>query len=154
MLLVGVGTLVATVMVYRLVPTGFIPSTDTGNIDGQIQFPQDASYDVMEKTGRAIAQIIAEDPNVQSSGVSVNGISNNGRMQLRLKPRKERKLNVDEIINEFRPKLARIPGGRAFLTNPPSLAHGGFGSRSQYVSRSRDRIWMNYIATRRTLKTS
>jgi HAE1 family hydrophobic/amphiphilic exporter-1 len=125
--------LVATVMVYRLVPTGFIPSTDTGNIDGQIQFPQDASYEVMEKTGRAIAKIIAEDPNVAASGVSVNGGSNNGRMQLRLKPRKERKLNVDEIINEFRPKLARIPGGRAFLTNPPSLRIGGFGSRSQYV---------------------
>ncbi len=133
MLLVGVATLVATVMVYRLVPTGFIPSTDTGNIDGQIQFPQDASYDVMEKSGREIAKIIADDPNVEASGVSVNGSSNNGRMQLRLKPRKERQLNVDEIINEFRPKLARIPGGRAFLTNPPSLRIGGFGSRSQYV---------------------
>jgi HAE1 family hydrophobic/amphiphilic exporter-1 len=133
MLLVGVGTLVATMMVYRLVPTGFIPSTDTGSIEGQIQFPQDASYDVMEKTGRAIAKIIAQDPNVESSGVSVNGSSNNGRMQLRLKPRNERKLNVDQIINEFRPKLARVAGGRAFLTNPPSLRIGGFGSRSQYV---------------------
>jgi HAE1 family hydrophobic/amphiphilic exporter-1 len=133
MLLVGVGTLVATVTVYRLVPTGFIPSTDTGSIEGQIQFPQDASYDVMEKTGRAIAKIIAQDPNVEASGVSVNGSSNNGRMQLRLKPRTERKLNVDQIINEFRPKLARVPGGRAYLTNPPSLRIGGFGSRSQYV---------------------
>jgi hydrophobic/amphiphilic exporter-1 (mainly G- bacteria), HAE1 family len=132
-LLVAVGTLVATVQVYRLVPTGFIPSTDTGNIDGQIQFPQDASFEVMAKSGVAMAKILTEDPNVAASGVTVNGGANNGRMQLRLKPRNERKLNVDEIINDLRPKLARIPGGRAFLTNPPSLRVGGFGSRSQYV---------------------
>jgi HAE1 family hydrophobic/amphiphilic exporter-1 len=46
-LLVALGTLVATVYVYRLVPTGFIPSTDTGSIQGQMQFVQDASYDVI-----------------------------------------------------------------------------------------------------------
>src|SRR6202162_3081747 len=57
MLLVAVGTLVATVYLYRLVPTGFIPSTDTDSITGQIQFAQDASYDVMEKSSFAFAQI-------------------------------------------------------------------------------------------------
>jgi hydrophobic/amphiphilic exporter-1 (mainly G- bacteria), HAE1 family len=132
-LLVALGTLVATVYVYRLVPTGFIPSTDTGSIQGQMQFAQDASYDVMKKAGFAAAQIVANDPNVDASGVSVQGSNNNGRVEIRLKPRKDRKLTADQVINELRPKLARIPGGLVFLTNPPAMRIGGFGGRSQYI---------------------
>jgi len=132
-LLVAFGTLVATVYVYRLVPTGFIPSTDTGSIQGQLQFAQDASYDVMRKAGFTAAQIVANDPNVDASGVSVSGSNNNGRVEIRLKPRKDRKLTADQVINELRPKLARIPGGLVFLTNPPAMRIGGFGGRSQYI---------------------
>src|SRR6202040_379480 len=40
-LLIAVGTLVGTIYVYKMVPTGFIPNTDTGNINGEVQFPQD-----------------------------------------------------------------------------------------------------------------
>ncbi|HTM12665.1 MAG TPA: efflux RND transporter permease subunit [Bryobacteraceae bacterium] len=132
-LMVAFGTLVATVYVYRLVPTGFIPSTDTGSIQGQMQFAQDASFDVMRKAGFAAAQIIANDPNVDASGVSVSGSNNNGRVEIRLKPRKDRTLTADQVINELRPKLARIPGGLVFLTNPPAMRIGGFGGRSQYI---------------------
>ena len=132
-LMVALSTLVATVYVYRLVPTGFIPSTDTGSIQGQMQFAQDASYDVMRKAGFAAAQIVANDPNVDASGVSVQGSNNNGRVEIRLKPRKDRKLTADQVINELRPKLARIPGGLVFLTNPPAMRIGGFGGRSQYI---------------------
>jgi len=132
-LMVAFGTPVATVYVYRLVPTGFIPSTDTGSIQGQMQFAQDASFDVMRKAGFAAAQIIANDPNVDASGVSVSGSNNNGRVEIRLKPRKDRTLTADQVINELRPKLARIPGGLVFLTNPPAMRIGGFGGRSQYI---------------------
>src|SRR5262249_35918571 len=58
---------------------------------------------------------------------------NMGRMTVRLKPRDERKLSADQIINELRPKMSKVPGGRMFLTNPPALRIGGFNSRSQYV---------------------
>jgi hydrophobic/amphiphilic exporter-1 (mainly G- bacteria), HAE1 family len=133
MLLVAVGTLVATVYLYRLVPTGFIPSTDTDSITGQIQYAQDASYDVMEKSTFAFAQILSKDPNVEATGVNVSGTSNFGRAEVRLKPRKERELSADEIINELRPKVAQVPGARIFLTNPPALRIGGFGGRSQYI---------------------
>ena len=132
-LLVALGTLVATVYVYRLVPTGFIPATDTGMINGQIQYPQDASYDSMVRTGLQMSEIVAKDPNMDAFGANVNGTNNFGRMNIRLKPRNQRTLTADQIINEMRPKLARVPGGRIFLTNPPSLRIGGFGGRSQYV---------------------
>src|SRR6185312_14059328 len=74
-LLVAIGTLVATVYVYRLVPTGFIPSTDTDSISGQVQYAQDASYDVMEKSTYEAAQILSKDPNVDATGVSVSGLA-------------------------------------------------------------------------------
>src|SRR5579863_3858207 len=93
-LLVAIGTLVATVYVYRLVPTGFIPSTDTDSITGQIQYAQDASYDVMEKSSFEFAKILSQDPNVEATGVNVNGSTNFGRAEVRLKPRKQRKLSA------------------------------------------------------------
>ncbi len=149
-LLAAFGTLAATYYVYKMVPTGFIPSTDTGFISGQFQFAQDASYESMEKTGRVMAQIVADDANVAVSGTNIFAGGNGGRIMLRLKPKfssvswlasadeKERpedyrKLSADEVINELRPKLNRVPGGRIFLTNPPSVRIGGFQSRSQYV---------------------
>ena len=148
-LMVAISTLFATYYVYKLVPTGFIPSTDTGFVSGQLQFAQDASYDAMEKSGRVMAQIVADDPNVDASGANIYAGGNGGRIMLRLKPRNTsplalfglgidpnkdyRKLSADQVINELRPKLNRVPGGRVFLTNPPAVRIGGFNSRSQYV---------------------
>ena len=49
-----------------------------------------------------------------------------------LKPRDERALDADQVIEELRPKFARIPGIRVFLTNPPAIRIGGMMTRSQY----------------------
>ncbi len=122
MLVVAAATLVATVLPARTPAILMVSPVSSGRFfrrDGRVRC--------------AMAKILAEDPNMAASGVTVNGGANNGRMQLRLKPRNERKLTADEIINELRPKMAQIPGGRAFMTNPPSLRIGGFSSRSQYV---------------------
>ena len=51
---------------------------------------------------------------------------------MRLKPRGQRKLSADEVIQELRPKLARLPGVRVFLKNVPSIQIGGTSSKSQY----------------------
>src|SRR5207244_3072270 len=48
------------------------------------------------------------------------------------KPRSRRTLTADQIIDELRPKLARVPGVRVFLTNPPAIRIGGMMTRSQY----------------------
>jgi len=132
-LVVALATMVATVYVYRLVPTGFIPSTDTSMINGQIQYPQDASYDSMVRTGRQMSEIVAQDPNTEAFGTNVSGTSNFGRINVRLRPRNQRVLSADEVITELRPKLAKVAGGRVFMTNPPALRLGGFGGRSQYI---------------------
>jgi len=136
-LLVALGTVVATVYLYRIIPTGFIPSQDTGVLQVQVQYPQDVSWDAMRKTATSIAETLASDPNVDAVNANVNaggggGGGGGGFIQVRLKPREERPLAADEIINSLRPRLARIPGARVFVTNPPLIRIGGFQSRSQY----------------------
>ena len=67
---------------------------------------------------------------IGASGVSV--ASNTGRLFIRLKPRSERRLNAEEIIQELRPKLATIPGIQAFLQIVPPIRIGGLLTKSQY----------------------
>ena len=57
---------------------------------------------------------------------------NSGRLNVDLKPRDERTLSADQVIEELRPKLATVPGVRVYLTNPPAIRIGGRQSRSQY----------------------
>jgi HAE1 family hydrophobic/amphiphilic exporter-1 len=58
--------------------------------------------------------------------------SNAGRLVIRLKPRGQRKLSADDVIRELQPKLARVPGIRAYLQNPPVISVGGRVAKSQY----------------------
>ena len=144
-LMVALGTLVATVYLYRVVPTGFIPNQDTGQIQGTTELPQDASFDAMVKSQSEAAAIVQADPNVEGVFSTVNASGGNnganaGRIFMRLKPRTERKLTPEQIIDEMRPKLNAIPGVRTYLTNPPLIRIGGQQSRSlyQYTLQSQD----------------
>ena len=51
---------------------------------------------------------------------------------MRLKPRSERKLNANQIIQELRPKFAQIPGINVYLQNPPLIRVGGMLSKALY----------------------
>jgi len=129
-LAVSVALLAATVYLFTVVPTGFIPSVDTGQLSGQLEAIQGIGFDAMVAHARAVMDVVAKDPNVASYTVNISG--NSGRLNLDLKPRAERTLTADEIIEELRPKLATVTGVRAFLTNPPAIRIGGMQSRSQY----------------------
>ena len=130
-MLVSAATLAATVYLFTIVPTGFIPSVDTGALNGQVETIQGIGFDQSVKHHLEIMDILDKDPNVAAYTVNVGGMGG-GRLDVELKPRNERTLTADEIIDELRPKLARVPGVRAFLTNPPAIRIGGMQSRSQY----------------------
>jgi HAE1 family hydrophobic/amphiphilic exporter-1 len=99
----------------------------------------------MVERQRAVAAIIAQDPNVRSFMSSVGGggprsTANTGSLNLILKPRNERALSADEIIQELRPKLAAVPGIRVYMQNPPAIRIGGQQTSSlyQYTLQSTD----------------
>jgi len=150
MVLSGV-VLVATVYMFSLVPKGFIPSEDTGQMLINTESAQGISYEQMVQYQQQLAAIVSKDPNVEAffSSVGVGGVGltgNTGRIFMKLKPRSERPvvcsasswikscrpLSADELIREMRPKLARVPGIRVSLQNPPVIRVGGRLSRSLY----------------------
>jgi HAE1 family hydrophobic/amphiphilic exporter-1 len=129
--------LAATVWLFVVIPKGFLPSEDTGQIFGFTEAAQGISFEAMARHQQALAAVIQEDPNVEafSSSIGASGSSaagNQGRIFIRLKDRGERRLNADEVIQELRAKTAGIPGIRIFLQNPPPIRIGGRLTKSLY----------------------
>jgi HAE1 family hydrophobic/amphiphilic exporter-1 len=129
--------LAGTVVLFMQVPKGFIPSEDTGRIVASTESAEGTSFDAMVTHQKAVAAIVGQDPNVETymsvaGGGGGNTSANAGRVIIRLKPRSQRALSADEVIRELQPKLARVPGIRVYLQNPPSINVGGRQSKSQY----------------------
>jgi HAE1 family hydrophobic/amphiphilic exporter-1 len=136
-MLASVLILAGTVYMFGLVPKGFIPSEDTGQLLINTEGAQGVSYEQMVQYQGQLSAIVAKDPNVESffSSVGVGGVGltgNTGRIFMKLKPRSERPLSADELIRDLRPKLSRVPGIRVSLQNPPVIRVGGRLSRSLY----------------------
>ncbi|HYA11708.1 MAG TPA: efflux RND transporter permease subunit [Thermodesulfovibrionales bacterium] len=127
----------ATGFLFVQVPMGFLPSEDTGQIFAFTEAAQGISFEDMVRHQKELAAIVTKDPNIDAfmSAVGASGLSvanNVGRMFMRLKPRKERKLSADEIIQELRPKVAQVAGIQMFMQNLPSIRIGGQLTKSQY----------------------
>jgi HAE1 family hydrophobic/amphiphilic exporter-1 len=123
--------LIGTVYLFMTMPTGFIPSQDSGFLFGITLGGQDISFDSMARHSREVAEVIEKDPNVAGVGTIVP-TGNQGFVFSNLKPRSQRKLSVDQLIEDLRPKLAAIPGIMVFLQNPPPITISGQVSTSVY----------------------
>ncbi len=129
--------LVLTVILFAHIPKGFLPSEDTGQIFGFTAASESISFDSMVSHQKRVASILADDPNISAFMSSVGGAGgisgrNTGVVFVRLASRAKRKLSPDQVIQELRPKLFKIPGIQVFLQNPPPIRVGGTLSRSQY----------------------
>jgi len=129
--------LIVTVILFLTFSYGFLPSEDIGQIFGFTEAAQGISFESMKQHQLAVAEVIRQNPNVESfsstagaGGPSLTG--NLGRVLIALKPRSERRLNAGEIIQELRPKLGKIPGIQVFLQNPPPIRIGGQLTKGEY----------------------
>jgi HAE1 family hydrophobic/amphiphilic exporter-1 len=129
--------LLATAYLFVIMPKEFIPSQDTNQIFGFTEAAQDISFDAMVRHQKAVAGVIGREPSVEAfmstagaGGPSASG--NVGRVFLHLKPRAERRLSADELIQKLRQKLAGIPGIKVYLQNPPVIRVGGQLTKSPY----------------------
>jgi len=127
----------ATVVLFISIPKGFLPTEDNGQIFAFTEAQQGISFEDMVKHQKEMADIIAQDPNVETflsitgaSGQTVAG--NTGRIIMRLKPRSERKLSADEIIQVLRKKTEQVVGLKIFMQVPPAITFGGMLTKSQY----------------------
>jgi HAE1 family hydrophobic/amphiphilic exporter-1 len=131
--------LAATMYMFVIIPKGFIPDQDTDQLSVITEASQGTSYYQMVQYAQQIAQVVADDPNVESLVASVGGTTasnyggpNFGQLVVHLKPRSARKLSVEELIKDLRPKLAAIPGMKSYPQNPPTIRIGGQVTKSVY----------------------
>ncbi|MGH7934797.1 MAG: efflux RND transporter permease subunit, partial [Candidatus Binataceae bacterium] len=128
---------VGTFYGFYVIPKGFLPAEDTGQILMFTRAEQGISFDSMVKHQTTLNRMIAADPNVQTffSSVGAAGITgtlNSGIIFASLKPFPERKLGIDQIMNKWRGEFASVPGLLVFLQNPPSIQIGARFTESQY----------------------
>ncbi|MCJ8178538.1 MdtB/MuxB family multidrug efflux RND transporter permease subunit [Pseudomonas viridiflava] len=136
-LLVAIGTLGLTVLLYIIVPKGFFPVQDTGVIQGISEAPQSVSFKAMSERQQALADIILKDPSVVSlsSYIGVDGDNatlNSGRLLINLKPHGERDLTAAEIIQRIQPEVDKLSDIRLFMQPVQDLTIEDRVSRTQY----------------------
>ena len=140
LMLVGSAAFLAlTVVIYKMVPQGFIPRQDTGVIFGNTRAPEGITFAELERRQRLAAEIVQKHPDVEAvmstAGQGTGGTSgdNLGRLIVRLKPRAERTLGADEVIQELRrPFAGGALGLRVFMSNPPAINIGGLVGNADY----------------------
>jgi len=135
---VGVALLMAilTVVVARVLPTGFIPTDDTGQIFAFTEAAQDVSFAEMVKHQQAAAAILAKNPNVTMFMSAIGGgpsatNSNQGRFFIILKDRHERP-HAAVIAQQLRGQLAGIPGLKVYPQLLPPIRLGGSLTKALY----------------------
>jgi HAE1 family hydrophobic/amphiphilic exporter-1 len=126
----------ATAVLFVIIPKGFFPSEDTGQIFCITEAGQDVSFEGMRDHQLALMKIVNEDTNIvgymSSVGAGGSTVSlNSGRMFMRMRPRSQRP-HVDQVIQSLRHKFAAVPGINAFLQNPPLIRIGGMFTKSLY----------------------
>ena len=124
--------LVGTVVLAKLVRSGFIPTEDMGQIQGTTETLEGSSFENMRDHQLVLADIVGRDPNVAHFMSTVGGgTMNQGRLSIRLKPRGDR-LPADAVVRELTPKLNSVPGIRAYLSLPQSIRIGGRPTKTLY----------------------
>jgi multidrug efflux pump len=136
-LLVAVSMLVLTILLYIVVPKGFFPVQDTGVIQGISDAAQNISFSAMAERQRALAQVITNDPAVESlsSFIGTDGINatlNSGRILINLKPLSERKVSATEVIRRLQPELAKVEGITLYMQPVQDLTVEDRVSRTEF----------------------
>src|SRR6202522_1565462 len=130
-------TLVVTLLLYVLIPKGFFPVQDTGEIQGISQAAQTISYAAMADRQQALAAAILKDPDVVSlsSFIGVDGANttlNSGRFLINLKPHAERSLTASQIIRRLQQETAGVIGIALYMQPMQDITIDSSVSRTQY----------------------
>jgi HAE1 family hydrophobic/amphiphilic exporter-1 len=130
-----------TYLVFKRVPTGFVPDEDQGYFIIVVQAPPGASLEYTRGIGKQISAMLANVP--ESEGTfSVAGFSfagaaaNQGLIFVPLKPFSQRQgeqHSAKAIVNRVRPMLFAVQGAIVFATLPPAVQGLGQFGGFQFV---------------------
>jgi len=136
-MMVFLATLGLTIWLYIIIPKGFFPVQDTGVILGVSEAAQTISFPAMAKAQQDLANVILQDPAVESlsSFIGIDGTNttmNAGRIQINLKPIEQRKINASDVIRRLQPALARVTGITLYMQPVQDLTVEDRVSRTLY----------------------
>ena len=139
MLLLLVATVGLNIYLYVVIPKGFFPQQDTGQLQGGIRGDASTSFQLMKRKLQQVAAIIQADPAVKTvtgsvggGGFGPSGSTASANVTIALKPLAERRISADRIITRLRPKLNEVTGVATYLQSVQDIRGGGRSANSQY----------------------
>jgi len=135
-LMVAIVTLVATILLYIVVPKGLLPQQDTGVIIGVADAAENISFKAIMERVHAVSDIIRKDPDVTSVSASVgagtvNATINTARLYIVLKPHNQRP-NAEKIMERLRDATRNVEGVSLFMQTAQDLQIDARVSRTQF----------------------
>jgi multidrug efflux pump len=139
MMLLLLATVALNVYLYVIIPKGFFPQQDTGQIMGGLRGDAASSFQLMKQKLTQAVGIVQNDPAIASvvgftggGGGPGGGGGAGGFLSIALKPLAVRKISSDQVIARLRPKLSRVAGASTFLQSVQDIRTGGRSANSQY----------------------
>ena len=139
MLLLLFATVGLNIYLYIVIPKGFFPQQDTGQLQGGIRGDASTSFQLMKRKLQEVAAIIQADPAVSTvtgsvggGGFGPSGSSASANVTIALKPLAERDISADGIIARLRPKLNHVTGVATYLQAVQDIRGGGRSGNAQY----------------------
>jgi hydrophobe/amphiphile efflux-1 (HAE1) family protein len=152
-LMVFLGTVALTGVLYAYIPKGFFPIQDTGIIIGITDAAQDISYEQMAVLQGKVSDVVQHDPAVLSVvsavGAGTGGQpANNGRMYITLKPWSERSDTAMQVIDRISRNMQAVSGIQLFMQPAQDVSVGARLGRTlyQYTLQDENSDELNYWA--------
>jgi HAE1 family hydrophobic/amphiphilic exporter-1 len=132
-LLVALGTFVATAWLFVVIPKGFFPQEDIGQIIASTEAAEDISFPAMVQLQERVVAVVRANPNVAAvnSFNGGSGAQNTGRMFINLKPRSQR-LAMPQVLESLRAQTAQVAGVKVFMRPVQNLQLGARSSKAQF----------------------
>jgi hydrophobe/amphiphile efflux-1 (HAE1) family protein len=137
MLVITLGLIVVTGVLYVKIPKGFFPEQDTGFIFGNAIARQDTSFATIRQLENQFADIVSQDPAVAgvvgfAGATGGNSSENTARMFIQLKPLSERDVSAQQVIQRLRPKVAQVMGAKFYMQAGQDVTVGGRLTQTEY----------------------
>jgi len=135
MLILFLGTVAGTAYLFYVIPKGFFPQEDIGQLQVTTEARPDVSYQDMVTLQAKVETIFRASPYIAhvASNIGASGFTtlSSGRMFIELKPKDERP-NLDIVMGDLRRQLSRIPGITTYMIPVQNIRVGGRQSRAAY----------------------
>jgi len=121
-------------LLFTNLPSELAPIEDRGVVQVIGVAPEGATIDYTVRYAQQFTDVLTQAPEVESI-FTVAGFPEPTRTFAfaRLAPWEDRERSQQEIVEELRPGLSRIPGLMAFANNPPSLGRGASSRPVEFI---------------------